>query len=120
MTSGLTDIIGPSRARVPLIRGTLEVLILKALSVEPLHGVGVSRRIEQMSGNAYAVRPGSYVPAIRRLRRKGWLDVHRGESEHNRRAKYYRLTESGRKELRHEIERWNETVAVMRRALRQS
>ena len=81
----------------PLLQGTLDLLILKALSLQPLHGLGVSRRVEQITRGAYVVRPGSLFPALHRLEEKGWLKSSWGESENNRRAKYYELTKADRR-----------------------
>jgi transcriptional regulator len=103
--------------RTPLLQGTLDLLILKALSLQPLHGLGVSRRIEQITRGAYAVGPGSLFPALHRLEDRGWLAASEGESENNRRAKYYRLTPAGRRQLAAETEEWQRVVGVMRAAL---
>jgi len=101
----------------PLLLGTLDLLILKALSLEPLHGLGVSRRIEQMTNGAYTVGPGSLFPALHRLEENGWLAGSEGESENRRKAKYYRLTAAGRRQLAAAMEEWNRVVGVMRGAL---
>ena len=101
----------------PLLQGTLDLLILKALSLQPLHGLGVSRRIEQITRGAYRVGPGSLFPALHRLEQKGWLAASSGESENNRRAKYYRLTAAGRRQLAAETEEWTRVVGAMRAAL---
>ena len=97
----------------PLLQGTLDLLILKALSLQPLHGLGVSRRVEQITNGAYAIGPGSLFPALHRLEQQGWLVGSEGESENNRRAKYYRLTAAGRRQLERHRERWNRiSIAV--------
>lgn len=101
----------------PLLPGTLDLLILKALSLEPLHGLGVSRRVEQMTQGSYRVGPGSLFPALHRLEQKGWLASAAGESENNRRARFYRLTPSGQRQLRRETEQWRRVVGVMQIAL---
>jgi transcriptional regulator len=101
----------------PLLQGTLDLLILKALSLQPLHGLGVSARVEQITRGAYVIGPGSLFPALHRLEQKGWLAASWGESENNRRAKYYRLTAAGRKQLATETEEWRRVVGVMRAAL---
>lgn len=101
----------------PLLLGTLDLLILKALSLEPLHGLGVSRRIEQITGGAYAIGPGSLFPALHRLEERGWLAGTLGESENNRRAKFYKLTAAGKKQLAAETASWERVVGVMRGAL---
>jgi len=103
--------------QTPLLQGTLDVLILKALSLEPLHGLGVSRRVEQITRGAYAVRPGSLFPALHRLEQRGWLAASWGESEHNRRAKYYRLTSAGKRQLAAETDEWKRVAGAMRAAL---
>jgi transcriptional regulator len=100
-----------------LLRGTLDVLILKALSAGELHGLGVSRRIDGLTGGAYVVRPGSLFPALHRLEQAGWLKPSWGESENNRRAKYYRLTAAGRRQLERETAEWRKVASVMKLAL---
>ena len=104
-------------ASAPLLPGTLDLLILKALSLQPLHGLGVSRRIEQITRGAYRVGPGSLFPALHRLEQKGWLAASEGESENRRRAKYYRLTAAGERQLGKETEQWKRVVSVMQVAL---
>lgn len=101
----------------PLLLGTLDLLILKALSLQALHGLGVARRVEQITRGAYAVGPGSLFPALHRLEQKGWLAASDGESENNRRAKFYRLTAAGRRQLDAECNEWKRVVDVMRVAL---
>ena len=103
--------------QTPLLQGTLDLLILKALSLQPLHGLGVSRRVEQMTGGSYVIGPGSLFPALHRLEQQGWLAAAEGASENNRRAKYYRLTAAGRRQLAAETEEWQRVVGVMRAAL---
>jgi transcriptional regulator len=101
----------------PLLLGTLDLLILKALSLQPLHGLGVSRRIEDITKGAYVIGPGSLFPALHRLEERGWLAGSLGESENNRKAKYYKLTAAGRRQLAAETESWERVVGVMRAAL---
>ncbi len=101
----------------PLLPGTLDLLILKALSLQPLHGLGVSRRIEQITKGAYRIGPGSLFPALHRLEQRGLLASSEGESENKRRAKYYRLTAAGRRQLEQETRTWMRVVDVMRLAL---
>lgn len=101
----------------PLLRGTLDVLILKALSLQELHGLGVSRRVEQITGGTYTVRPGSLFPALHRLEQAGWLASSWGPSENNRRAKFYKLTAAGRRELQRETAEWKRVAGVMQVAL---
>jgi transcriptional regulator len=103
--------------QTPLLQGTLDLLILKALSLQPLHGLGVSRRVEQISKGAYIVRPGSLFPALHRLEEQGWLASSWGDSENNRRAKFYRLTAAGRRQLTTETEEWLRVSNAMRAAL---
>jgi transcriptional regulator len=100
-----------------LLQGTLDLLILKALSTGELHGLGVSRRIEQMSGGTFSVQPGSLFPALHRLEEAGWLSSKWESSENNRRAKYYRLTRSGTKQLGQETAQWNRIALAIARAL---
>ena len=100
-----------------LLQGTLDLLMLKALSLQPLHGLGVSRRVEQITRGAYVVGPGSLFPALHRLEEKGWLASTWGESENNRRAKFYELTRAGRRQLEAETEEWGRVAGAMRAAL---
>jgi transcriptional regulator len=97
--------------------GTLDLLILKAVSLGPLHGYGVLLRIEQISGNALTIEQGALYPALARLERQNLLDAEWGTSENNRRAKFYRLTAAGRRRLREEAEGWRKVVAAMAAAL---
>lgn len=101
----------------PLLQGTLDLLILKALALQELHGLGVSRRIEQITKGAYTVRPGSLFPALHRLEEAGWLAASWGESENNRRAKFYALTAAGRKQLSAETAEWKRVAGAMNAAL---
>src|SRR4051794_37020002 len=103
--------------RTTLLQGTLDLLILKALSAAELHGLGVSRRIEQMTGGTFVVQPGSLFPALHRLEEAGWLTSLWEASENNRRAKYYTLTRAGRRQLADETEQWNRIALAMARAL---
>ena len=104
-------------ATTNLLQGTLDLLILKALSLQPMHGLGVSRRIEQITRGAFRVKPGSLFPALHRLEEAGWLEATWGESENNRRAKFYALTLVGRRMLRAEEGRWERFVAAMTKVL---
>jgi transcriptional regulator len=97
--------------------GTLDVLILKALSWGPMHGYGIGRWIRQTTEDALAVQEGALYPALHRLQRKGWLDEEWGLSETNREAKYYRLTPAGRRQLRAEITRWHSYSRAVSAAL---
>jgi len=103
--------------RASLLQGTLDLLILKALSSAELHGLGVSRRIEQITKGTFVVQPGSLFPALHRLEEAGWLTATWEASENNRRAKYYRLTRTGRKQLGDATEQWNRIALAMTRAL---
>jgi PadR family transcriptional regulator, regulatory protein PadR len=100
-----------------LLQGTLDLLILKALSPGELHGVGVSRRIAQITNGAFVVRPGSLFPGLHRLEEAGWLASTWEPSENNRRAKYYRLTKAGRRQLGEETAQWNRIAGAIARAL---
>jgi transcriptional regulator len=103
---------------VGLLPGTLDLLILKAVSLGPLHGYGVLLRIGQMSGGALDVEQGALYPALYRLEGQGLLDTEWGVSDNNRKAKYYRLTTAGRKRLREETAGWQRLTAVMATALK--
>ena len=100
-----------------LLQGTLDLLILKALALEELHGLGISRRIGQLTGGAFDVKPGSLFPALYRMEQAGWLVSSWGESENNRRARYYRLTRAGRKQLGIEREQWDRISGAIASAL---
>jgi PadR family transcriptional regulator PadR len=101
-----------------LLPGTLDVLILKAVSLGSQHGYGVLLRIEQITGGALAIEQGALYPALYRLEHQGLLDTEWGTSDNNRRAKFYSLTAAGRKRLKAETERWNRTALAMNTALR--
>jgi transcriptional regulator len=103
--------------RTTLLQGTLDLLILKALAGGELHGLGASRRIEQMTGGTFVVQAGSLFPALHRLEEAGWLASTWQPSENNRRAKYYRLTKTGKKQLEQETAQWNQIALAMARAL---
>jgi transcriptional regulator len=100
-----------------LLRGTLDLLILKALSLEPLHGVGISRRIQQITKGAFHVSFGSLFPCLHRMEEKAWVAAEWRASENNRRAKYYTLTRSGRAQLKVEEQDWNRVVRAMKTAI---
>ena len=104
-------------AQANLLQGTLDLLILKALSTSELHGLGVSRRIEQITGGTFLVQAGSLFPALHRLEESGWLSAAWETSENNRRAKYYRLTRAGRRQLDEEIAEWRHIALSITRAL---
>lgn len=100
-----------------LLQGTLDLLILQALRPAELHGLGVSRRIEQLTHGTFVVQPGSLFPALHRLEEAGWLSSTWQPSENNRRAKYYNLTRSGRRQLQQETTQWQRIALAMARAL---
>jgi PadR family transcriptional regulator len=106
-----------ARQRDSLLQGTLDLLILKALAAGELHGLGVSRRVEQITDGTFVVQPGSLFPALHRLEESGWLASTWEASENNRRAKYYRLTKAGRKQLGEETAQWNRIALAIARAL---
>ena len=101
-----------------LLQGTLDLLILKALSLGELHGLGIARRVEQVTGGTFRVKPGSLFPALHRMEQAGWLVSSWGESENGRRAKYYRLSRAGRRQLRAETEEWDRIALAIAQALR--
>jgi len=101
-----------------LLQGTLDLLILKSLALEPLHGMGISRRISQITGGAFDVKAGSLFPALYRMEQAGWLTATWGESETRRRSKFYKLTRTGRSHLQSESQRWERISLAMASALR--
>jgi len=104
-------------ASTDVIQGTLDLLILRTLSLEPMHGYGIARRIEQISRGVFKVNPGSLLTAFKRLEREGYLDAAWRQSENGRRARYYSLTRAGRKKLAQETENWNRRAAAVARLL---
>ena len=106
-----------SEKRTDLLRGTLDLLVLRALNLEPLHGVGISRRITQITKGAFEVSFGSLFPSLHRMEEKGWVEAEWRASENNRRAKYYRLTALGRAQLKAEEREWNQVVKIMTAAV---
>jgi PadR family transcriptional regulator PadR len=107
-----------SAKQTSLLQGTLDLLILKALGTGELHGLGISRRIEQITQGTFVVKPGSLFPALHRMEEAGWLSSFWGESENNRRAKFYRLTKRGKSQLEVETEEWTRVALAMKNALR--
>ena len=101
-----------------LVQGTLDLLILKTISLEPKHGWAIAKRIQQVSHEALQVQQGSLYPALHRLEDRGWIASFWGTSENNRRARYYRLTPKGRKQLEAQTTRWDEIVRAVNRILR--
>ncbi|MFZ0691357.1 MAG: PadR family transcriptional regulator [Acidobacteriaceae bacterium] len=102
-----------------VIQGTLDMLILKTLSLEPLHGFGIARRVEQISRGVFKVNPGSLLTALQRLERAGWLDAEWRQTANARRAKFYRLTRAGKKQLELETADWTRRASAIARLLRQ-
>ncbi len=107
-----------SPLKMDLLQGTLDLLILKTLSAGPLHGYGVSLRIAQISRDALQVRQGSLYPALHRLERRGWIAAEWGGSENNRRAKFYRLTRAGRRQLEVEETTWEKLAIAIGQVLK--
>jgi transcriptional regulator len=103
--------------KTELLQGTLDLLILKAVTLGTNHGLGIARRIEQITQGTFQVSPGSLFPALHRLEEHGFLKAEWGESENNRRAKFYRLTPAGRRRLEAEKQSWERVVAAMAHAL---
>ena len=100
-----------------VIQGTLDMLILKTLSLEPLHGFGIARRIEQVSRGVFKVNPGSLLTALQRLERQGWLDAEWRQTESGRRARYYQVTADGRRRLKAELEAYHRVARAIGRIL---
>ena len=100
-----------------LLQGTLDLLVLRALSLGPNHGLGISRRVGQITQGTFDVKPGSLFPALHRLEEQGWLQSEWGESENRRKAKYYRLTRTGRKHLDNETESWKRIASAIASAI---
>ena len=107
-----------SAKQTNLLQGTLDLLILKALGPIELHGLGISRRIEQITHGTFLVKPGSLFPALHRMEEAGWLSSFWGDSENNRKAKFYRLTKAGRKQIDVETEEWTRVALAMANALK--
>jgi PadR family transcriptional regulator PadR len=103
--------------RTELVRGTLDMLILKTLTLQPMHGLGIARRIGQLTDGVLQVQPGSLFPALHRLEQRGWVKGAWGESENNRRAKYYRLTAAGRRQVGEERQNWAQLVLAIARVM---
>jgi PadR family transcriptional regulator len=101
-----------------VIQGTLDMMILKTLSLQPMHGFGIARRVEQISQGVFKVNPGSLLTALQRLERSGWLDSEWKTTESGRRAKYYRLTRSGKKQLEVEASEWARRASALNRLLK--
>jgi transcriptional regulator len=108
-----------NESNTDVIQGTLDMLILKTLSLEPLHGFGIARRVEQISRDVFKVNPGSLLTALQRLERAGWLDAEWRQTQNSRRAKFYRLTRAGKKQLEAETADWTRRSTAIARLLRQ-
>ncbi len=100
-----------------LLQGTLDLLILKAINLEALHGLGIARRIDQVTSGTFQVKPGSLFPALHRMEEQGWVASSWGESENRRRARYYKLTAAGRRQLESEKKRWGRISLAIEQAL---
>jgi PadR family transcriptional regulator, regulatory protein PadR len=107
-----------SSKQTNILQGTLDLLILKALGTGELHGLGISRRIDQITQGTFLVKPGSLFPALHRMEEAGWLSSSWGDSENNRRAKFYHLTKAGRAQLEIETEQWQTIAVAMANALK--
>ena len=118
MVSYRNSIGGILAGKTDLLRGTLDLLILQTLTLGPNHGLGIARRIGQITQGAFDVRPGSLFPALHRLEEKGWLASHWGDSENNRKARYYAMTAAGKKQLRAETQNWGRVALAISRALK--
>lgn len=103
--------------RIELPQGTLDLLILRTLALEPQHGWGISERVQQMSGDVLRIQQGSLYPALHRLERRGWIKASWGTSDNNRRAKYYELSRSGRRQLSAERDSWQKLTAAVAQVL---
>ncbi len=109
-----------NREQTNLLQGTLDLLILKSLIAGEMHGLGISRRIEQITRGTFVVKPGSLFPALHRMEEEGWISAVWGESENKRRAKYYRLSKAGMKQLEFETKRWGRITWAIGQALETS
>ncbi len=104
-------------SKAGLLQGTLDLLILRAVSLGPDHGLGIARRVQQITRGTFDVKPGSLFPALHRLEEQGWLRSEWGESENRRRAKYYELTKAGRRQIETETAAWSRIAAAMAAAI---
>jgi len=108
------------QSKTDLLRGTLQMLILKTLALGPMHGLGISRRLGQITGGVFQVQAGSLFPALHRMEQEGWIQGSWGESENNRRARYYAITEQGRRALARETREWGRQTAAIASVLETS
>jgi PadR family transcriptional regulator, regulatory protein PadR len=111
-------VIAMSEQNTDVIQGTLDMLILKTLSLEPMHGFGIARRVEQISRNVFKMNHGSLLTALQRLERAGWLDAEWRQTENSRRAKFYTLTRAGKKQLEIETAEWTRRISAIARLLK--
>lgn len=109
----LSNIEGSMPTSTDLLQGTLDLLILQTIALEPMHGWGIAQRIQQVSQDVLQIGQGSLYPALYRLEYKGWIKAEWGNSDNNRRAKFYRLTTAGRKQLQSEVETWDRLSAAV-------
>ena len=107
-----------ARPRSEVLQGTLEMLVLKALSLEPMHGWGISIRLRQISGEVFDVNQGSLYPALQRMLRRGWVRSSWRVTDHNRRARYYEITRAGERQLAAQVEEWERSSGAVNRVLR--
>jgi PadR family transcriptional regulator, regulatory protein PadR len=115
----LSNVEGKMAATSDLLQGTLDLLILRTLALEPMHGWGIAQRIQQVSKEALQIGQGSLYPALHRLEYKGWICADWGVSENNRRAKFYSLTATGKAQLRAELKDWDRLTAAIALVLKQ-
>ena len=115
--SGAT-LSGMDQPTTDVIQGTLDMLILKTLSLQPMHGFGIARRVEQISRGVFKVNPGSLLTALQRLERAGWLDAAWRRTENSRRAKFYALTRAGKRQLEFETADWTRRATAISRLLK--
>lgn len=106
-----------AQSKTSLLQGTLDLLVLRALALGPDHGLGIARRVAQITRGAFEVKPGSLFPALHRLEEQGWLRSEWGESENRRRAKFYELTRAGRRQLDAETAEWERVAAAITSAI---
>jgi len=115
----LSNVEGSITPSTDLLQGTLDLLILKTLALEPMHGWGIANRIQRVSQDALQIGQGSLYPALHRLEYKGWIEAEWASSEHNRRAKFYSLTRAGKKQLEAELSNWDRLNTAIRLVLEQ-
>jgi PadR family transcriptional regulator PadR len=111
----MTDAQTPSRSEV--LQGTLEMLTLKALTLQPMHGWGISVRLRQISGDVFDVNQGSLYPALQRMLRRGWVRAYYADSENNRKARFYEITREGRRQLEAQVAEWEQSSRAVNRIL---